>query len=268
MRRWRISGLLIIAILLLPIHAYADEVTPHLSVQVQLHEELIAFPDAQPYKDEHHRIQVPLRFVSEQLGYRIEWAKVESKFLITLIDESNVIQMETDSPIVVHNGEMIELDTTPVYREGRVYVPLRFLAELCGLSATWDNDNYVAIIHEADVPAVSAYVAPQWKVLDHVTAYAYTSEPDGKGGFKAKDYSGYDVGLGTIAVDPEVIPLGSTLYIEGYDYEGLPAGGMLGRATDIGGSIKGNKIDIFIPEARSKVRQFGIQTVKVYILQD
>lgn len=49
--------------------------------------------------------------------------------------------------------------------------------------------------------------------------------------------SGVQVGLGQVAVDPRVIPLGSTVVVEG-----------LGQyvATDTGGDIKGNWIDIFV----------------------
>lgn len=104
------------------------------------------------------------------------------------------------------------------------------------------------------------------KVLDvKATAYSDSIEENGKWG--AVDYMGNALKLGTIAVDPKVIPLGTKMYITGYDFNGLPAGGMIGTATDIGSAIKGNRVDIFVPGSRSFVSGFGVQYVKVYILK-
>ncbi len=59
-----------------------------------------------------------------------------------------------------------------------------------------------------------------------------------------------------IAVDPKVIPLGTKVYVEGYG-EAI--------AGDIGGAIKGNKIDVFISNY-GRALQWGRKTVKVQIL--
>jgi len=68
----------------------------------------------------------------------------------------------------------------------------------------------------------------------------------------------YDVKVrpGIVAVDPRVIPLGTWLYVEGYG-EAL--------AADIGGAIKGNKIDLYF-ESPSVVNRYGRKPVKVYVL--
>jgi uncharacterized protein YabE (DUF348 family) len=63
--------------------------------------------------------------------------------------------------------------------------------------------------------------------------------------------------VGTVAVDPSVIPLGSKLYVEGYGF---------GRAEDIGSAIKGNAIDVFL-ETEKECRRWGRRTVKVYVLK-
>ena len=60
----------------------------------------------------------------------------------------------------------------------------------------------------------------------------------------------------TIAVDPKVIPYGSTVYIEGYGYF---------IAEDTGGAIKGNRIDIFVNDY-NKARQLGRKTANVWLI--
>lgn len=63
-------------------------------------------------------------------------------------------------------------------------------------------------------------------------------------------------GISTIAVDPSVIPLGSKVYVEGYG---------IAIASDTGGAIKGNKIDIYM-NSLSDCISFGRRTVTVSIL--
>ncbi|WP_305037463.1 3D domain-containing protein [Cohnella mopanensis] len=97
------------------------------------------------------------------------------------------------------------------------------------------------------------------------TAYSASAEENGKWG--PVDYFGNPLKLGTIAVDPTIIPFGTKVYITGYDFSGLPTGGLVATATDKGGAIKGNRIDIFVPGSRDFVSGFGYQNVKVYILK-
>ena len=63
--------------------------------------------------------------------------------------------------------------------------------------------------------------------------------------------------LKVIAVDPSVIKLGTKVYVEGYGYA---------IAGDTGGSIKGNKVDIFMPNHSSALK-WGRKTVKIKILK-
>jgi len=54
-------------------------------------------------------------------------------------------------------------------------------------------------------------------------------------GCRGRTFSGTPVTYGTLAVDPQLIPLGTRVYIPGYG---------IGRAEDIGGGIKGERIDL------------------------
>lgn len=65
-------------------------------------------------------------------------------------------------------------------------------------------------------------------------------------------------GISTVSVDPNVIPLGTSLYIEGYGYA---------IAADTGSAIKGNKIDVYFDDY-GECDDWGRQNVKVTVLGD
>lgn len=92
------------------------------------------------------------------------------------------------------------------------------------------------------------------KEIIHMEATAYAPW-DGPGTDDITSI-GLKAGRGVVAVDPTVIPLRTVLYIEGY-----------GRAVagDVGGAIKGHRIDLGFDNARA-ARQFGRRPVRVYIL--
>ncbi|AEE97116.1 ubiquitin-like domain-containing protein [Mahella australiensis] len=91
------------------------------------------------------------------------------------------------------------------------------------------------------------------KVLT-MSASAYTAGYDGVNNTTS---TGQSVRRGIAAVDPRIIPLGTRLYVDGYGFA---------VAADVGGAIKGNKIDLYM-ETLSQARAFGRRTVKVYILK-
>ncbi len=91
------------------------------------------------------------------------------------------------------------------------------------------------------------------------------------GRFKLTAYSGPQLGQAfpitatgttaragrTVAVDPRVIALGSKIYIEG-----------LGEriAEDVGGGVKGNHIDVYVPSVEHAIR-FGVQRRNVMMME-
>ncbi|MEO2075464.1 MAG: LysM peptidoglycan-binding domain-containing protein [Bacillus sp. (in: firmicutes)] len=90
-----------------------------------------------------------------------------------------------------------------------------------------------------------------------VKATAYTASCEGCSGTTA---TGLDLNANpnakVIAVDPSVIPLGSKVEVEGYG---------VAIASDTGGAIKGNRIDVFIP-SEEKALEWGRKDIKVKIL--
>lgn len=90
-----------------------------------------------------------------------------------------------------------------------------------------------------------------------VTATAYTSNGGRTASGKAAQY-------GVIAVDPNVIPLGTKLYVESTD-DGKTWKYGYCIAGDTGGAIKGNKIDLYY-NSKNECLQFGRRSAVVYVL--
>jgi peptidoglycan hydrolase CwlO-like protein len=89
----------------------------------------------------------------------------------------------------------------------------------------------------------------------YVVATAYSPEESG-----AITHLGYNIrtnpNMKLIAVDPNVIPLGKKVWVEGYG-EAI--------AGDTGSAIKGHKIDVLVPN-RATALSWGRKTVKIVIL--
>ena len=91
----------------------------------------------------------------------------------------------------------------------------------------------------------------------YVTATAYTAYCNGCTGITATGINlRANPNLKVIAVDPDVIPLGSKVWVEGYGYA---------IAGDTGGAIKGKKIDLFMP-SKSQAYDFGRKKVRIKVL--
>lgn len=100
----------------------------------------------------------------------------------------------------------------------------------------------------------------------HMIATAYGPSLQDNYPYGPVDAFGQPLEPGMIAVDPSVIPLKSTVYVQGYQDNNLPSGGFEGQAMDTGGAIQGDRIDIYMDASPSVVSNFGIQPVTVYVL--
>ena len=106
-----------------------------------------------------------------------------------------------------------------------------------------------------------------------VMATAYGSSPMNGGAGTGKAAIGVKPVEGvTIAVDPNMIPLGSKVMIDCPSY---PEVNGLKIAQDTGGDIVGNRIDIYFDditsdpiEANKRMRDFGFREVTIYVVKE
>jgi uncharacterized protein YabE (DUF348 family) len=92
----------------------------------------------------------------------------------------------------------------------------------------------------------------------YVASTAYTANCNGCSGVTATGINLHqNPNVKVIAVDPNVIPLGTKVYVEGYGYA---------VAADTGSAVKGHKIDVFFP-TKSAAYRWGLRNVKIKILK-
>ncbi|MCZ8519642.1 MULTISPECIES: stalk domain-containing protein [Paenibacillus] len=260
------------AILMLAQPAQAETIRLAEDIKVQVNESLVHFTDAQPFLDENHKLQVPARDMSDKLGYQLQWEHAGDQLKLTLSSTTTTVIFTTGDPNITVNGQTSVQEAAAKMVNGRVYIPFRLLADSFGITTQWDNLNRIAILGvDGQYHAPAWYrptkIAPLYTMTITAQASAYTAAPAENGTVTARDYMGNPLQLGTIAVDPAVIPLGSKVFIDGYTpHASLPPGGLYAIATDIGGSVKGNKIDIYLPQGRQAALNFGLQHVKVHVL--
>lgn len=97
------------------------------------------------------------------------------------------------------------------------------------------------------MPALSF---PESELLDfNATAYC----------LKGRTATGDIVRPGMIAADPRVLPLGTVVHLRAGSYTGIY------KVTDTGGSIRGRKVDVYVP-TRKEAIQFGRRQVKLKII--
>ncbi len=102
----------------------------------------------------------------------------------------------------------------------------------------------------------------EYKYVIECTATAYDPSPEENGGYGGQSATGIPLQKGVIAVDPNVIPLGSRVYIEALDGSWTYGYAVAG---DTGGAIKGNRVDLLYP-TKSECYQFGRRKCRVYVL--
>lgn len=92
------------------------------------------------------------------------------------------------------------------------------------------------------------------KLAVTATAYQPVEDPMEGGRWTKTERDGRAVH--GVAVDPKIVPLGTRLWIPGYGHA---------IADDIGGAIKGHRIDLRMQSA-TNMRRWGVRRLQIYVL--
>jgi hypothetical protein len=149
-------GLMLIG-LALPVLATASD------VRVYVDEVEVVFPDQKPLINADNRTLVPLRFVSQALGGKVDWFK-ETK-TVEIKHAGETILLTVGERFAQKGSEKIILDTTATIMGNRTMVPLRYVSECLGAHVYWNGTKRKVFI-TTQLPPVNEFVGVPFKPSD------------------------------------------------------------------------------------------------------
>ncbi len=103
--------------------------------------------DIAPFIDSN-RTMLPIRFVAEALGFKVEWDEPSRTVILT--DKDNVVRIPVDTNKIIVNGSEYESDVKPVLRDNRTMLPIGNIARALGLvdgkDIIWDAATREVVI--------------------------------------------------------------------------------------------------------------------------
>ena len=98
---------------------------------------------------ENDRTMMPVRVISEELGYNVTWDEPNQKVLVEKTYEDGMVyvfELTIGSNVIVEDSSSLfkpmekEIEVPPVIKNERTFIPVRALTELLGLKVDW-NEN-------------------------------------------------------------------------------------------------------------------------------
>lgn len=122
------------------------------ALSVQLSGKTLTFPDVQPFF-ENGRTMVPFRTVAEALGAEVGY----DSGTVSASRDGTVCRFAIGGDTLTVSDRVtgkvlktVPLDASPIEKDGRTCVPVRFLAESLGLTVEWDDGAQCAVLYDRD----------------------------------------------------------------------------------------------------------------------
>ena len=113
---------------------------------------------------ENSRTLVPVRIISENLGYKVAWDAKNA--IVTINGNNKIIKMPINSTKVAVNGNTVNLDTAAKIKSGRTFVPVRFIAETFGTEVNWDNNTRSVYVGKKSISSNTFEEVKVTRVID------------------------------------------------------------------------------------------------------
>lgn len=142
-------------------------------ISVTVDGKAVNFPDAQPFIDANGRTLLPVRFVTESLGAKVDWNDKTKQVDIKKDNVSITIRIN-DRNIVVNNT-IKTMDTKAIIKDSRTFVPIRYVAEGLGAKVGW-NANTKTVIITTGGDVIKSYSKDYYRINPEMPEELYTYE--------------------------------------------------------------------------------------------
>ncbi|MDU5570374.1 MAG: copper amine oxidase N-terminal domain-containing protein [Peptoniphilus harei] len=146
----RISSTVILSLILI-VDVSAVENTKDIKIEID-GKSIVS--DVAPFID-NNRTLVPIRVISENLGYSVNWDNQARKVTVKNNDKS--IELVIGKKYVKVNGTKSSIDVAPMIKNERTFVPLRFISESFDNDVSWDNNTRTVKINKKDTKVASIF---------------------------------------------------------------------------------------------------------------
>ena len=111
------------------------------TIKVVVNNQLVSFSDAKPFVDDSGRTMIPVRSVIEAMGAEVTWEQETQAATITKDAVTVKITVGKRDLQVIADGAAttVTMDTQAINRDGRIYVPIRYVAEALGAYVDWSD---------------------------------------------------------------------------------------------------------------------------------
>lgn len=166
---------LFIFLILIPVFT-DEELIATNNILITIDGKEITFNDNYPFIQDS-RTMVPLRTLSENMGFEVSWD--DPQIRLKKDDTTYLLTIGTNE-VLINNNDKLLMDTKPILKNDRVFIPLRFIAEGFAYQISWDQSaQKVEIISKGtndvilsgkNLPAINNYNNLK-KLLDEYQSY-------------------------------------------------------------------------------------------------
>jgi hypothetical protein len=137
-----------------------QSVNAEFSLAIVVNRVAVTFFNTKPFIDKNSKVQVPIAFVSENLGCKVNW-KGKGENVATIVKGKDTISLNIGSKQINRNGKLQNIDGEVTLKDGTLYVPIISLCQTLGVDVKWEARTLTVFIDTTKKVVVTAKPTPK-----------------------------------------------------------------------------------------------------------